>query len=90
VLFRSPFNNATTIGFSVAEDGFVAIEVYDLTGRLVSTLTRPNRLFRRGFHEVSVDADQLASGVYLYHLRFTPSKTNGERYSETRKMLLVR
>jgi hypothetical protein len=88
--YPNPFNNATTIGFSVAEDGFVAIDVYDITGRWVATLTRSNRLFRKGFHEVSLDADQLSSGVYVYNMRFTPSRTNGERFTETRKMLLVR
>jgi hypothetical protein len=88
--YPNPFNNSSTIGFSVAEDGFVTIDVFDVTGRQVATLTRPNRLFRRGFHEVSVDAEDLASGVYIYHMRFTPTTSNGNRYTNTRKMLLVR
>lgn len=88
--YPNPFNNSSTIGFSVAEDGFVAIEVYDITGRLVATLTRRTNLYRRGFHEVSIDADNLASGVYIYNMRFTPSRNGGERFSSTKKMLLVR
>lgn len=88
--YPNPFNNSSTIGFSVAEDGFVLIEVYDVTGRKVANLTRPTKLYRRGFHEVSIDADNLASGVYIYNMRFTPSRSGGERYTNTRKMLLVR
>lgn len=88
--YPNPFNNSSTIGFSVAEDGYVLLEVFDVTGRQVTALTRPTRLYRRGFHEVSIDADNLASGVYIYTMRFTPSRNGGERYSSTRKMLLVR
>ena len=87
--YPNPFNNSTTFEFSVAEDGFVSIDVFDMTGRLVNSLT-PNRPFRRGFHQVSLDARHLASGVYLYHMQFTPSRNGGESYSSNRKMMLLR
>ena len=87
--YPNPFNNSTTFEFSVAEDGFVSIDVFDMTGRLVTSLT-PNRLYRRGFHQVSLDARHLASGVYLYHMKFTPSSNGGENYTSTRKMMLLR
>jgi hypothetical protein len=88
--YPNPFNNSSTIGFSVAEEGFVTIDLYDPTGRHVARLTRANREFRRGFHQVTIDADNLASGVYIYHMRFTPRNKNGQSYNSTRKMLLVR
>ncbi|HAC15962.1 MAG TPA: hypothetical protein DCE78_08470 [Bacteroidetes bacterium] len=60
--YPNPFNNSTTFEFSVAEDGFVNIDVFDMMGRLVTSLT-PDNLYRRGFHQVSLDARHLASGV---------------------------
>ena len=87
--YPNPFNNSTTIDFGIAEDGVVTINVYDVMGRLITTLTQ-NRVLRRGFHQVSFNATPLASGVYIYTMRFEPTRPNGESYSNTRKMMLIK
>jgi uncharacterized protein (DUF1501 family) len=79
--YPNPFNPSTLIRFELPRESVVRIDVYSSTGDEVGVLvdsTQP-----AGIHEVRFDARNLASGVYFYRLR-------AGRYSETRKMLLVR
>jgi hypothetical protein len=64
--YPNPFNPTTTINFSLGSADNVKLSVYDLSGRLVSTLVDGYR--EAGSHAVSFDATGLASGVYVYRL----------------------
>ncbi|MEK7315158.1 MAG: FlgD immunoglobulin-like domain containing protein, partial [Candidatus Eisenbacteria bacterium] len=84
----NPFNPSTVIGFGVAgpERADVRLRVYDVSGRLVSTLV--SRRFDPGYHEVRWDgrADRggaLASGVYLLRAEIGPA-------TFSRKLALIR
>jgi surface protein len=79
--YPNPFNPTTLINFDLPEAGQVRIVIYDLMGRAVHTLV--DKGFSAGRHQVSFDASQLSSGVYLYRLD-TPGAT------ATRKMMLVK
>jgi hypothetical protein len=63
--YPNPFNPATTLSFSLAEAGLVSLRVYDVTGREVAVLV--NGFRDAGVHEVTFDASQLASGIYIHH-----------------------
>lgn len=72
--YPNPFNPATTICFALPEAGKVTLSVYDIAGRLVAALVDGHRT--AGVHEVSFDAANLASGIYVYRLeagQFTAS-----------------
>ncbi len=84
----NPFNPSTVIGFGVPgpERADVRLRVYDVSGRLVSTLV--SRRFDPGYHEVRWDgrADRggaLASGVYLVRAEIGPA-------TFSRKLALIR
>ncbi|HSG28583.1 MAG TPA: T9SS type A sorting domain-containing protein, partial [Candidatus Krumholzibacterium sp.] len=77
----NPFNPATTIRFSIARKGYVSLNIYDVTGRMVAKVL--NKEMDEGDHSVSFQANGLASGVYFYRL-----ETNDE--IQTRKMILLR
>ncbi|MDP3832194.1 MAG: T9SS type A sorting domain-containing protein [Ignavibacteriaceae bacterium] len=79
--FPNPFNPATIISFSVAENSFVALKVYDVLGNEVSELV--NEVKEPGNYTVSFDASNLSSGIYFYTL-----KANGSIL--TKKMLLAK
>lgn len=79
--YPNPFNPTTTISFSLENDGFVNLTVFDLSGREVSTLVNKN--MNAGSHNVNFDATGLTSGVYFYKL------TSGE-YSSMHKMVLMK
>jgi hypothetical protein len=58
----NPFNPRTTISFDLLRDEVVSVAVYDIVGRRVRTLMEEAR--PSGHHEVSLDGNDLASGVY--------------------------
>ena len=73
--YPNPFNPSTTIKYSVAEDGFVKLAVYNLLGEEVATIV--NTTQKAGRYEVVFDGSQLSSGVYVDRIEtanFTSSK----------------
>ncbi len=64
--YPNPFNPSTTIDFSLPFTADAIIKVYDMTGRVVSTINMPGTT--AGTHSVQFDAANLSSGVYLYRL----------------------
>jgi hypothetical protein len=64
--YPNPFNPATTISFALPKAGKVTLTVFDVNGRLVSTLVDGYR--NAGVHEVTFDGSNLSSGIYLYRL----------------------
>ena len=65
--YPNPFNPSTTITYTLDRPGLVEMSVYNLTGRIVSTLV--DGMQSAGQYEVRFDADGLPAGMYLYHLR---------------------
>ncbi len=85
--YPNPFNPTTAIQFTIPllggdeRGGLVTLKVYDILGREVVTLV--NEQQRPGIYNVEFDASGLASGVYYCRLQ-------SGRFSETRKMVLLR
>lgn len=64
--YPNPFNPETIIRFHLGRSAAVRLEIFDLTGRLV-TMLYEGRL-QAGEHQVLFRGDNLASGVYFYRL----------------------
>lgn len=64
--FPNPFNPVTQIHFAMPENGHVSLKVYNAAGQLVQTLLDGYR--QAGWHEVTWDASDLATGLYVYSL----------------------
>ena len=79
--YPNPFNAQTRIAFDLTRAGEVTLEVFDITGRLVRRLVDGS--IAEGTHEISLDARDLPSGVYVYRLQA------GE-VIEAKKMILIR
>ena len=80
--FPNPFNPNTTISFSLVDNEFVSLKIYDILGREIKTLIN-NEEMESGFYEIDFDANNLNSGIYFYKLT-----TNN--FSEMKKMVLVK
>ncbi len=80
--YPNPFNPSTKINYSVEENTFVTLKVFDSTGREVSTLV--NEYKSPASYEVIFDASTLSSGIYYYTLKADESR------ALTRKMVLVK
>ncbi|MDR9367331.1 MAG: T9SS type A sorting domain-containing protein, partial [Balneolaceae bacterium] len=65
--YPNPFNPTTQISYSIPQQSDVLLEVYDLTGKLITTLV--NETVSSGTHSVTFDAENLSSGVYMYRLQ---------------------
>jgi hypothetical protein len=64
--YPNPFNPSTTIAYTLAEEAFVTLTVYDVVGREVATLVADRQ--PSGEHSVAFEADRLNSGVYAYRI----------------------
>jgi len=79
--FPNPFNGTTNIEYTILNDGYVTLEIYDSGGDRIGILV--NTWQRRGTHAVSWDAGRRSSGIYFYVFR-----TDG--FEKIGKMILVR
>ncbi len=79
--YPNPFNPTTRIRFSIPRAGDVQLDVFNIAGQRVATLI--DARLNAGDHDISFDAHNLASGIYLYRL------TVGE-YTASRKMIVLK
>ncbi|MEO6693868.1 MAG: T9SS type A sorting domain-containing protein [Ignavibacteria bacterium] len=79
--FPNPFNPETIIHYDLPKDGFSKLTVYDITGKLISTLV--NQYKTAGTYNVIFNGSVLPSGIYFYRI-----ESNG--FSDTKKMTLVK
>lgn len=78
--YPNPFNPVTNIVFSLPEQSHVTLEVYDIRGRLVSTLV--NESMNPGTYTRSFDGSGLPSGLYFCRL------TSDEKVMITKLVLI--
>ena len=89
--YPNPFNPETWIPYRLAEDAFVTLTIYDTAGQVVRSIdvgykpaaayeSRSKAIYWDGRNDFS---EQVASGVYFYHL------STGD-FSATRKMLILK
>jgi len=79
--FPNPFNSSTELRFDLPAASDVTLKIYDLTGREVLFLT--DNLFVSGRYEVTWNASDMPSGIYLARLE-------ASGYKQTAKLILVR
>ena len=74
--YPNPFNQTTTIPFSLSVEKKVAVDIFNAAGQHVSTPV--NKTFSPGLHKVIFDAGHLSNGVYLYTITTNYSKLCGK------------
>ncbi|MDH4036955.1 MAG: S8 family serine peptidase [Candidatus Krumholzibacteria bacterium] len=79
--YPNPFNPRTTISFTLASEGHVRLDVFDVSGRRVASLA--DGTMGAGRHAIDFNAAGLSSGVYFYRL------TAGS-FVEQKKMVLLK
>lgn len=84
--YPNPFNPSTIINFSIPEQSFVTLKVYNLLGQEVTTLINEEKSagnYKVEFSTSKIGVENLASGVYIYRL------TAGDLV-QTRKMMFLK
>ena len=79
--YPNPFNPATLISFSIPNDEFVSLRIYDVLGREFAQIINERR--SAGTYQIEFNGAALNSGVYYYTL------TAGS-YTETKKMMIIK
>ncbi|MCD6380117.1 PKD domain-containing protein, partial [bacterium] len=64
--YPNPFNPTTTIEFTLAGGNRTRLDIFDVTGRLMTTLI--DREMSKGIHRIAWRADRYSSGVYFMRL----------------------
>jgi len=77
----NPFNPTTTLSFTLPEAALTHLTVYNVRGQQVAELIDDWR--NAGYHQVTFDASNLVSGVYIYQLTAGDHRSVG-------KMMLVK
>jgi len=88
--FPNPFNNQTSIEFSIPAADNVLLKVFDIQGREVTTLV--NGWMNAGNHRAVFNAQLLPSGVYFVRLTVNrePGTENREKQTAVKKVMLVK
>ena len=79
--YPNPFNPVTNLEFSIPDNGFVSLKVFDILGKEVKTLV--NEIKSPGRYKVMFDGSSLPSGIYYYRIE-------AAGYIQTKKMLLLK
>ncbi|MCO6446562.1 MAG: T9SS type A sorting domain-containing protein [Ignavibacterium album] len=79
--YPNPFNPVTSIQYAIANKQFVKLIVYDVLGNEIAVLVNEEK--PAGKYEVSWNASNLASGVYIYRLQ-------SGLFVSSKKMMLLR
>jgi hypothetical protein len=79
--YPNPFNPGTTISYSIPQNSFVTIKVFDVLGNEVAVLL--NDEVESGIHHVNFNATNLSSGVYYYSI-------NAGSFTSTKKLILMK
>jgi serine protease len=79
--YPNPFNPRTKIKFSLPENAFTTLKIYDVLGKEVATLINEEK--PAGNHDVEFDAERLTSGFYIYRIQ-------AGNYVDSKKMILLK
>lgn len=79
--YPNPFNPSTKISFSIPDNQFVTLKIYNALGKEVKTLVSSK--LNAGTYDYSFEAGELSSGMYFYTLE-------AGYFMETKKMVLIK
>lgn len=79
--YPNPTNSTTTFSYSMADEAWVSINLFDRTGKKIRELVNDQK--PKGTHLFTLDISNLADGVYYYTLH-----TKG--FSSTKKLVVAR
>ncbi len=79
--YPNPFNPTTTISYSIPENKYVTLSIYDALGKEIAVLDNGFRI--AGNYSHTFDASNLSSGMYFFTIR-------SGNFVQTKKMLLMK
>jgi hypothetical protein len=85
--YPNPFNPSTTISFDVPKNAQVKLVIYDILGRVVTTLVDEVKAANR--YRVVWDASNMSTGFYFYRMTAKAADGSGD-FTSVKKLLLMK
>ena len=79
--YPNPFNPSTIIKYSISQKTLVTLKVFDVLGRVVSSLI--NKVQPAGSYEITFNCNHLLSGIYFY-------KLTAGNFADTKKLIILK
>lgn len=79
--YPNPFRNSTTINYKVVSSSNVKLSVYNMLGKLITTIVDGYKL--PGNYSISLNAKDYSDGIYYY-------KISAEGHSQTKRMVILK
>lgn len=79
--YPNPFNPSTKIEYSIPEESFVVLKVYNLIGQEITTLISQHQ--KAGTYRTDFNAEGMQSGIYI-------AKLNADGFIRSMKMTLLK
>lgn len=96
--YPNPFNPTTRIFYTIPEDGYVKLSIFNSAGQEIAELG--NSFLRKGSYSAVFNAgknetgtygtDALSSGIYFYHITFHSVNNDNGDLIQTKRMVLVK
>jgi hypothetical protein len=84
--YPNPFNPETVISFSIPDEGYLNLKIYNILGEQVDILS--DGLVSSGSYSIKWNASSFTSGVYFYKLDFESNL--GLKISEVKKIVFAK
>ena len=79
--YPNPFNPTTSFDIALPKTGHVEIDIYNILGQKVKAVF--NGELKAGFHTISINATDLATGMYIYRMQ-------AKDFVQAKKMVLMK
>jgi photosystem II stability/assembly factor-like uncharacterized protein len=86
--YPNPFNPSTRITYTLPVQSRVTLTMYNILGQVIASLAEGVQ--EAGSKSVAWNAACMTSGVYFYRLDATSVSDPSKRFSQTRKMVLIK
>jgi hypothetical protein len=88
--YPNPFNNSTTIPFTLGRSAEVQLAIYDLQGRTIKNLV--HKKYSKGLHQVIWNGSDMqgypaSSGIYFIRMLVSDKL---QQWEKTRKIVLIK
>jgi len=85
--YPNPFNPSTTIQYDLPKAAYVSLKIYDVLGRLVTTLV--DGIQTANTYQVQWNASAISSGVYFYRIE-ARSQDGSNNFTSVKKLILMK
>ncbi|MBT5956738.1 MAG: T9SS type A sorting domain-containing protein, partial [Candidatus Marinimicrobia bacterium] len=84
-IYPNPFNPVTNISFSIPDDSFINIEIYNLAGKQIALIVESQ--LKMGSYNYSWDATQYPSGLYIVSIQ---GSSESGSFNKSQKVVLMK